>query len=89
MTMELNNVLNAPWVRLAPSGRRRRRRGQRGFRHFGGKQYLLFSAMNLWGGDDEARLQSEAAAARKRWELVRIVRDRRRYRAFIYVFGEK
>jgi hypothetical protein len=62
---------------------------RRGERQIGGKYYLLFAAMNHFGTeDDEDHLQREVAAARRHWRLVRVRRDRRRYRAFIYVFEE-
>lgn len=62
----------------------------RGEREIDGRFFLLFNAMDWYEWDDAAEesLQREAAAARRRYDLVRVIKTRRG-RAFIYVFGEK
>jgi hypothetical protein len=60
---------------------------ERGTRVIDGRYYMLFNAMDLFTDDDEENLEREAEAARKsgRYEYVRVIRDRRRYRGYVYV----
>lgn len=60
---------------------------RRGFRWFGGKEFLLFEAGNYFGSDaEDEQLERTAAVAREYWRRVRIVRDMRRYRYSVWVF---
>jgi len=62
---------------------------QRGTRVIDGRYYDLFYAMNWWGygsgSDEEEELAREERAARSRYEYVRVIKDKRRFRAYIYV----
>ena len=65
----------------------------RGTRVLSGKHYILFNAMDDFSGvegvEPPESLASEIEAAKTRWEYVRVIRNRRRFRTFIYVFGAR
>lgn len=73
-----------------------RARGTRGTRNIGGCFFILGWA-DSWipcvddqpGSEGRERLEREVAGLRARFERVRVITDRRRYRVFVYVFGAK
>lgn len=62
---------------------------RKGERTLDGRVFILFNAMTVITDDDETHLAREVAAAKAKWERVRVIRGRFDYRRFVYVFGEK
>lgn len=58
-------------------------------RVFGGRYYLLYEAMNWFqclGEDADEHLAHAVEVAKRHWKYVRVVKEARRCRAFVYVF---
>ncbi len=59
----------------------------KGQRWIDGRCYMLFCALDYWQGidDEEEALAREMKGAKERYEYVRVIKDRRRFRAYVYV----
>jgi hypothetical protein len=59
----------------------------KGQRYINGRCYMLFCALDWWDIDevDIINLEREVNAAKKQYQYVRVIKDRRRFRAYVYV----